>query len=268
MPLSAADLLDPVLALFASLPGAPGPLGLALAALGLALAGVLKGATGAGAPIIAIPALATVFDVPTAVAVMAAPNFFTNATQAWVYRDAKPPRVLMWRLVIGAMVGTAVGTAALVGLPQQGLMLLLAGCVAAYVTFRLARPGFGLSPAAAQGLSGPVGVVSGLLQGAAGLSAPVSITFLNAVRLDRAAFIAVASFFFAAMSVTQVPALAVFGLLTPATLAASLAAVMLILAAMPLGRLLARNVSAAAFDRLILGLLSAVAVKLVFDALG
>jgi uncharacterized membrane protein YfcA len=257
-----------MLALFASLPGAPGPLGLGLAALGLLLAGVLKGATGAGAPIIAIPVLATVFDVPTAVTVMAAPNFFTNAWQAWGFRDAQRPRVLTWRLVIGAMVGTAVGTAGLVGLPQQGLMLLLAACVVAYLSFRLARPHWGLSPAVAQGLSGPVGLVSGLLQGAAGLSAPVSITFLNAVRLERAGFIAVASLFFAAMSVTQVPALAAFGLLTVPILVASLAAGVLILSAMPLGRVLARRISAATFDRLILGLLAVVAVKLVADALG
>ena len=260
-------MIETVLALAARLPGAPGPAALGLAALGLLLAGVLKGATGAGAPIIAIPTLATVFDVPIAVTVMAAPNFVTNAWQAWGYRDARPPRVMTLRLVLGAMVGTAIGTLGLVGLPQQGLMLLLAACVAAYVGFRLARPRWGLGAGPAQRLSGPVGLVSGLLQGAAGLSAPVSITFLNAVRLERAAFIAVASLFFAAMSVTQVPALAAVGLLTPATLGGSLVAVTLVLGGMPLGRLLARRVSAAAFDRLILGLLVAVAVKLVIDAL-
>lgn len=260
-------MIDTFLQLAASLPGAPGPLALGLAALGLLLAGVLKGATGAGAPIIAIPALATVFDVPTAVTLMAVPNFFTNAWQAWGYRDARPPRVLTLRLVIGAMLGTVIGTAGLVGLPQEGLMLLVAAGVAAYITLRLARPGWGLLPATAQRLSGPVGLVSGLMQGAAGLSAPVSITFLNALRLDRAAFIALASLFFAGMSVTQVPALAAFGLLTPETLAGSLAAVILILSGMPLGRRIARHVSAATFDRLILALLAAVAVKLVADAL-
>ena len=260
-------MTETLLALVASLPGAPGPLALGLAALGLLLAGVLKGATGAGAPIIAIPALATIFDVPTAVALMASPNFFTNAWQAWVYRRAQPPWVLTVRLVIGAMVGTAIGTIGLVGLPQEGLSLLVAAGVVVYVAFRLARPHWGLTPATGQALSGPVGLISGLMQGAAGLSAPVSITFLNALRLDRAPFIAVASWFFASMSVTQVPALAAFGLLSPAILVGSLAAVTLILSGMPLGRLLARRVSPVTFDRLILALLTVVAVKLVVDAL-
>ena len=36
-----------------------------------------------------------------------------------------------------------------------------------------------------------VGFVGGTLQGAAGISAPVSITFLNAIKLPRLTFIAV-----------------------------------------------------------------------------
>jgi uncharacterized membrane protein YfcA len=45
----------------------------------LALAGVLKGATGMGTPVIAVPALAACFDVPFAIAILVLPNFATNA---------------------------------------------------------------------------------------------------------------------------------------------------------------------------------------------
>ena len=52
----------------------------------LGLGGVLKGATGAGAPLIAVPALAVLFDVPTAIAIFSLPNFFSNAWQGWSFR--------------------------------------------------------------------------------------------------------------------------------------------------------------------------------------
>ena len=52
----------------------------------LALGGILKGATGAGAPILAVPALAMLFDVQFAVAIMVMPNLLTNAWQAWRFR--------------------------------------------------------------------------------------------------------------------------------------------------------------------------------------
>ena len=46
-----------------------------------ALGGIVKGATGAGSPIIAIPVLTIFFDAKLAVAVMAVPNLFSNIYQ-------------------------------------------------------------------------------------------------------------------------------------------------------------------------------------------
>ena len=45
-----------------------------VAFLSLGLGGILKGATGAGAPLVAVPALALLFDVPTAIAIFSLPN--------------------------------------------------------------------------------------------------------------------------------------------------------------------------------------------------
>ena len=46
-----------------------------------ALGGIVKGATGAGSPIVAIPVLTIFFDAKLAVAVMAVPNLFSNIYQ-------------------------------------------------------------------------------------------------------------------------------------------------------------------------------------------
>jgi uncharacterized membrane protein YfcA len=50
------------------------PENLALIALALALGGILKGATGAGAPHLAVPVLVVLRDVQFAVAVFVMPN--------------------------------------------------------------------------------------------------------------------------------------------------------------------------------------------------
>ena len=49
--------------------------------------GVLKGATGAGAPIIAIPIISLLYDVPTAVAAFTIPNFPSNVWHSWKFRS-------------------------------------------------------------------------------------------------------------------------------------------------------------------------------------
>lgn len=241
---------------------------LALAVLGLVLGGVLKGATGAGAPMLAVPAIAMLYDVPTAVAVMATPNLITNSWQAWTFRAERPPPAYTRRMVVSGMIGAAVGTWGLAVLPQDGLTLLVALGVFAYVAFRLARPHWGLGADTARRLSFPMGLLSGLMQGASGLSAPVSLTFLNASRLNRGHFIMVASLFFAGMSVTQIPAQVAFGVLTWPLMAGSAAAVLPILAGMPLGRRLAAHISPQVFDRTILALLAVLGAKLLTDGLG
>ena len=46
--------------------------------IAFALGGILKGATGAGAPIITIPVMTAFYDVRIAVIIMVIPNFITN----------------------------------------------------------------------------------------------------------------------------------------------------------------------------------------------
>ena len=52
-----------------------------------------------------------------------------------------------------------------------------------------------------------MGSAGGVLQGSAGLSAPVSITFLNSMKLERNQFIPTISVYFGVMSVFQIPTL-------------------------------------------------------------
>lgn len=237
-----------------------------IAAIFLALGGLVKGATGAGAPVLAVPALAMLYDVKLAVAVMMVPNLLTNIWQWWQHRKSLLQKRFVFAFATAGAIGTIAGTWLLATLPQEYLSLTLAAVVFVYVLFRFLRPGWILSNAAALKLSVPVGVIAGALQGASGISAPVSLSFLNAMRLERSAFIATVSVFFLMMTVTQLPSLMVLGILTPELLGISALALLPILALMPIGSKLAERFSKDVFDRVMLVMLSCLAVKLVADA--
>lgn len=241
--------------------------GLVWVCVALLLGGILKGATGAGAPVIAVPVIALHFDVPTAVAVMVLPNFTTNLIQLWKYRADIPRGRFPWLFALGGFVGAWIGTVMLAHVAPRILLVMVAVVVFLYIGFRLARPGWALAQAVADRIVLPVAVLAGVLQGATGVSAPVSITFINALRLERVAFIVTMSLFFLAMTLVQIPSMVWYGLLTPERALGSAAALVPLLAAMPVGAALARRMPREVFDRAILLLLAVVAVKLMWDAL-
>ncbi|WP_425050428.1 sulfite exporter TauE/SafE family protein [Psychromarinibacter sp. S121] len=240
----------------------------ALIFVALALGGLLKGAVGAGAPVVAVPVLALFFDVKLAVAVMVIPNLFSNLWQGWQYRKSRLPRPFTLGLALSGAIGAGTGSVILALVPSNLLLLAVAVTVLFYIAFRLARPDWGLSYPAALRVVWPAGFVAGNLQGATGISAPVSISFLNAMRLDRLAFLATISVFFALMSVVQIPVLWAYGLMDWQLVAYGVAAIVPLLAFMPVGNYIARFVPAKLFDRIILALLALIAVRMIWKALG
>jgi len=242
------------------------PASLAFAFVGILLGGFLKGATGAGAPVVGVPVLAIVFDVPMAVAIFSVLNLCTNIWQSWAFRAEVTEHRFVWTFAAMGAVGAVLGSILLASLPVPLLMGALAGVVFAYIGLRLARPNWVLSRARGRQMGPYVGLIGGVMQGAGGLSAPVSITFLNALNLPRKEFIATIAIFFLAMSVTQVPALAVLGILTWDRLLLAVLALIPMFLGIPIGSFAARFLSKQAFDRLILSLLAVIAVKLIWDA--
>jgi uncharacterized protein len=111
-----------------------------LVIIAFALGGILKGATGAGAPVIAVPLMTIFFGAPFAVAVFSIPNLVTNIWQGWVYRDHVVKGPLMLRFAVAGALGAGIGSFMLAWLPSEMLMLTVALSVLAYVGFRTAAP--------------------------------------------------------------------------------------------------------------------------------
>lgn len=240
--------------------------GVIFSIIGLALGGLLKGATGAGAPIIAVPVMAMYFGVPLAVAMFAIPNLLANFWQAWTYRNEQLPLPFMLMFAGGGGAGTLLGTILLANLPGSALTLIVAFAVFIYVAFRLMHPDWVLRYPLAEKLSLAIGLLGGTMFGASGVSAPVTLSFLNAMKLERRQFIATVTMFFTSMAIVQIPTLFAYGIMDERKFLISATALLPILAFMPVGSWLARHISRDVFDKLVLILLTVIALRLVAHA--
>jgi len=237
-------------------------------AFALGLGGLVKGATGMGLPIVALPILASFLDVQHAVALLVFPLLATNLWQAWRFRSDLWRADFLPALLIGGGIGIALGTILIASLPERSLSLGVAGVVFAYTALRLLKPQFVVSPGLARRIAAPIGFSAGLLQGATGMGGPIGGTFVHALRLNRTAHAAVLSAMFLLFVIVQIPALAVVGLLTWRIALESMLAVLPAIAMVPVGIWIAGRLSPTAFDRLVLALLIVVAVQLLVTNLG
>ena len=237
---------------------------LTIVGLAFAIGGVIKGATGAGAPLIAVPVMTSFFDIRFAVAVFVLPNLITNLYQGLIYRHALKDRLFLLVLCLSAAVGSFAGSLMLYQASSGGLKMMMAWLIVFYVAFRFAKPDWQLSLKTAQKLYSPVGFAADFLQGAVSISAPASLTFLNAIRFERSEFIVIVSAFFTTMSIIQLPTLTYLGLMQTEHVLLGLLAIIPLMAGMPLGARMLRRASAELVDKIILLILIGIAIRLLW----
>lgn len=226
---------------------------------------VAKGATGMGLPLVALPSLAAILGLQHAIGVILIPILVTNAWQVWRFRGVRHGVGLAFlpRFLAAGAIGVAIGTWALDALPERSLMLGLGLILIGYVALRLVHQHAAVAPALARRLSPPVGLAAGALQGATGISAPIGVTFIHAMGLERSEHVYAVSAMFLGFALVQIPAVAIAGIYERAWLGQGLFALLPVVLFMPLGELLGRRFSRKAFDRLILAFLAVMGTKLV-----
>ena len=228
------------------------------------LGGILKGATGAGAPIITIPVIAAFYDVRIAVIIMVIPNLLTNIGQLYQFRKTILPKFFTLSFAIGGGIGAFLGTILLVNLSIKFLTLSVAFIVIVYILLKLLVPSWKLTYEKAKKLVFLMGTLGGILQGTAGLSAPISITFLNSMKLERNQFIPTISVYFGVMSIFQMPTLYYYNFLNLEVILISCISTLVLLLFMPLGSWIAKSVSKESFDKITLILLGFIAFRIIY----
>ena len=229
-----------------------------------ALGGILKGATGAGAPIITIPVIAAFYDVRIAVIIMVIPNLLTNIGQLYQFRKTILPSFFTVSFALGGGIGAFLGTILLVSLPIKILTLSVAIIVIIYILLKIVVPSWKLVYGKAKKLVFIMGAGGGILQGSAGLSAPISITFLNSMKLERNQFIPTISVYFGVMSIFQMPTLYYYDFLNLEIIIASIMFTIVLMCFMPLGSWIAKSISKETFDKVTLILLGFIALRIIY----
>lgn len=234
----------------------------------LSLGSFIKGTTGQGLPQVAIPVIATILGVETAVVVMAIPGIVTNSWLIWNYRNEfDQTRDLPVLLTTGA-VGTVLGSIALKSIDADVLSLILAGMIVGYAVVFFAHPHLRLRPELTRVTSPPVGLAAGLLQGTTGMSGPIISTYLHGFRLDKAVYVVSITTIFQIFALAQAATFGAVGLYTAERLTLSLISLIPVMLVLPLGTRVADRLSRRTFDVVVIFVLLASATKLVYDALG
>ena len=232
--------------------------------IAFALGGTLKGATGAGAPVITIPVIAAFYDVRIAVIIMVIPNLLTNISQIYQFRKTILPLFFTFSFALGGGIGAFIGTMLLINLPIKILTLAVAFIVIIYIILKIVVPSWQLTYKKATKLVFIMGTGGGVLQGSAGLSAPISITFLNSMKLERKQFIPTISVYFGIMSIFQFPTLYYYNFFNLEITLLSVFSTVILICFMPLGSWFAKNMSKEVFDKIILILLSFIALRIIY----
>ena len=228
------------------------------------LGGILKGAPGAGAPIITIPVIEAFYDVRIAVIIMVIPNLLTNIGQLYQFRKTILPKFFTLSFAIGGGIGAFLGTILLANLSIKILTLSVAFIVIVYILLKLLVPSWKLTYEKAKKLVFLMGSLGGILQGTAGLSAPISITFLNSMKLERNQFIPTISVYFGVMSIFQMPTLYYYNFLNLEIILVSCISTLVLLSFMPIGSWIAKSVSKESFDKITLILLGFIAFRIIY----
>lgn len=229
--------------------------------------GILKGATGAGAPILAVPAISVIADVRFAIVMVLVTGIVSNIWQAWLFRNRLRTLPFIAPYLVAAGMGMVAGTYGLAYLPMDALNTALCLALLAYIGLRLARPGWTLSIARGGQLAVPAGLAAGVLQGSSGLSGPAALSYLSAMRLGREGFAGTISLLFVVLGIVQLPSLAAMGLIDRQGLLISCLAVLPVALGMVAGNAIGKVISPLVFDRIVLALLAALTLKLAFDLL-
>jgi hypothetical protein len=230
----------------------------------LACGALVKGATGMGLPLVALPFLVAVFGLQHSVGILLIPILVTNAWQLYRFRGSRvdPGTRFLPPFLVGGAVGVALGTWLLVVAPERYLLIGLGVLLLGYVALRLLRPSWLIGDRTARAAAVPAGAGAGLLQGATGISVPIGVTFIHAMKLGRDAHVYAVSAMFLLFAVVQLLALAASGVMQPIWYLHGVFALVPVGLFMPVGQWLGGKLSTVAFDRMILIFLGLMGGKL------
>lgn len=157
------------------------------------IGGLLKGVSGSGLPPVAVPLIALLSDVPTAIAIVQIPTMSINLMQA--YPRSHGPRDVLphWPIATTLFFASIVGVSLLRVAPPTLLLALVAALTLVAALFLFFAPSFTLTARARLPVGIPMAAAAGVTAGMSSLAGTILVPYLMALRLPKDLYISVVS---------------------------------------------------------------------------
>ncbi len=162
---------------------------IAFAALGLFLAGVIKGATGLGYSSCALPFLTAAFGLKTGIVLVVLPAMASNIAVTWSAGHFKETLNRFAPFYIATAPGVCLGLSALFWVDQRIGEIVLGSLIAGYSVYSLSRPPFILPERFHGPLQLPAGLLNGFFTGLTGSQVLPLLPYMLSLRLDPDRFV-------------------------------------------------------------------------------
>ena len=225
---------------------------------------LVKGLSGLGQPMVAVPLMAGFFGVEQSVALMVVPMMLTNMWQLWTFRDHAVAFPDMPVVTAVSVFGVGVGSWILASVPERWLIGLLAVWLGLYLIALVLHYEPRIEGSHGRWLSFAIIWFAGLMQGATGAAGPVVGPYAHALGLRKGAYVFAVSVLFQIFGITQIVALAWHGVLTLDRLYEGALACIPVAVVMPLAMRVSGKFTARGFELMLLAVFVLMEGRLIY----
>lgn len=233
-----------------------------LAAMGLLIAGIVKGATGLGYASCALPFLVMAVGLKPAMAIVIAPALATNISLSLSAGHLRETVDRFKWLYLTMLPGIGIGVWLLLWVPVTLAVQTLGIVILGYVALALARPALAIPSHLQDLLQWPTGFLNGVVTGLTGAQVMPLFPYMMALHLPPDMTVQAVNIAVLVASTVLAVGLLKTGIMTPPLLALSVAALVPALIGVEIGNRLRSRIPAAQFRRIVLLTLGLVGVLL------
>ena len=236
---------------------------LALAAVIFFTGGMIKGALGFGLPLFAVPLLALVMPLISAITLMGVPVLISNLYQAKLTQPITPLLGRFFPLAVFQIIGVLIGVQILVTANMDALKLGLGCLILLNIILRVTRWTLKI-PLEKERYAAPVaGLAAGFVGGSTSFVGPLLVLYLSSLNaLDRHTFVRVIALLYLSGLIPMYGSLTALNVFGTSQLLLSAAACLPMLAGIRFGERVSKYCSEVFFERLILGALAIIGCML------
>jgi len=238
---------------------------LSIILIGLAVGSFVKGLTGLGFPLVAIPFMATFLGAEHAIVVAQIPNMAANIWLFVSHRRELKVTPLRYDLLVPAAVTVVVGVWFLDLWEDRIVITLLAVCLGGFLILLAVKPNFKLDGMADKIITPIASLIGGFFQGVTGVSAPVFSTLIFSYRLKKESYVLYNAIVYGLFNVVQIATLIWLGMFTTERTVEGLLALIPLAIFQYLGMKAMGHISLRLFNGAVVAMLIVMEIKLIWD---